>query len=162
MRADAGVAVARPAASWLPRAAAVVSFLAAVFGVLVAPGLRGLAKDVIVDRCTWLAWTLAYLMCGLLMAAIVAGALDLGRSEGVRGRDQGVSKLRVQGASKALVVLASGTVMALAAPALIRPLPTLVSAAVAVAAAAAGLAGVWHGLRARQPAAALRAGFFFA
>jgi hypothetical protein len=123
-------------ASLLLRLTALVAFFAAVMAVLVAPGLRGLAKDVIVEPSNQLSWTLAYMMSGLLMTAIVMASFELTQS------------LRLGSGAKAVVVLGAGAVMALAAPALARPLPTGVSAALATAAAISALAGAWQGFRA--------------
>jgi hypothetical protein len=123
-------------ASLLLRTTAVVTFLAAVMGVLVAPGLRGLAKDRIVDSTNQLNWTLTYLMTGLVMAAIVMAVFELTHT------------MRVHAGVKAAIVLGAGTVMALAAPALARPLPTAVSAAIAVAAGVTTLVGAYEGFRA--------------
>ncbi len=124
--------------AWLLRAAALASFLAAVTGVLVAPGLRGLAADRIVDASNRLAWTFAYFMFGLLVAAIILAALQLSR--GARARNLG----------NGIAVSIAGLTMALAAPALVRPLPTVMAAILAVVASLAAIVGGLRGLRAKH------------
>jgi len=57
-------------------------------------------------------------------------------------------KLRARGWARTVLVVAGGIVVALAAPATIRPLPTVVAAGLAVATAITVLAGAWQGLHA--------------
>jgi len=121
--------------AWLLRIAAVGGFLAAVMGVLVAPGLRGLANDRVVDAVNRVAWTLAYFMTGLLGALIVMAAFELSRGG------------RFENAWRGLGVSAAGLAVALAAPALLRPLPPIVSASLAVVTSFAVITAAAQGLR---------------
>ena len=105
---------------WLLRTTGVVGFVAAVAGVLIAPGLRGLAGDRAVDLWNHLAWTLAYFLSGLLIVLIWTAAFQLSGSARFRNlwRASGVS--------------AAGLAAALAAPALFKPLPALEAVALVV------------------------------
>src|ERR1700723_1454025 len=58
-------------ASGFLRVTALASVVAAALGIVIAPGLRGIAADAVVEPINRLAWTLAYFMCGLLIAAIM-------------------------------------------------------------------------------------------
>ena len=133
-------AARRPTAevAWLLRTAAVVGFLAALAGVLIAPGLRGVARDRVVDAGNRVAWTLAYVMCGLLATLIVMATLEVSRTA------------RRQTLWAGIGVFASGLALALAAPALLRPLPAATSTALAVVTSFAVLVGAAQGLRARH------------
>jgi hypothetical protein len=124
--------------SWLLRATAVVAFFGALMGVIIAPGLRGLAKDHVVDASNRFAWTLAYLMSGLLVTLIVTATLELSR------------KARAYNVWKGIGASAAGLAVALAAPALLLPLPTLVAAALAVVTSFAVFAGAIPALRAKH------------
>jgi hypothetical protein len=124
--------------AWRLRTTAVVAFFAALMGVIIAPGLRGLAKDRVVNASNRLAWTLAYVMSGLLVALIVTATLELSR------------KARVYSVWKGISASAAGLAVALAAPALLLPLPTLVAAALAVVTSVAVFAGAVPALRAKH------------
>jgi len=124
--------------SWLLRTTAVSTFAAAVAGVMVAPGLRGLAPDRIVVRTNQLGWTLAYFAVGLLVSAIVAAVIELSR--GARSRSA------VTGAA----VAAGGLVAALAVPAMLRPLPPQLAVGLAVVASSVAALGGVRGLRAQH------------
>jgi hypothetical protein len=124
--------------AWLLRTTAVVGFLAALAGVLVAPGLRGLARDRVVDAGNRVAWTLAYAMCGLLAALIVMATLEVSRTA------------RRQTVWTGIGVSAAGLALALAAPALLRPLQTSAATGLAVVTSFAVLVGAAQGFRARH------------
>jgi len=114
----------------------VSAFLAAVTGVLVAPGLRGLAPDRVVNATNLLARTFAYFLGGSLIVAVVVAAMELS--------NKSVSRSAWNG----LQVSAAGLVVAIASPSLVQPLPTILSAALAVVASLAVFAGGLRGLRA--------------
>jgi hypothetical protein len=122
-------------ASGFLRLTALASVLAAALGIVVAPGLRGIAADTVVEPFNRLAWTLAYFMCGLVITAIMIATFDLARAS------------RIHGVSRAAAIGAAGGVMALSAPALVHPLPPSVSLALSVAACVASLAAAWESAR---------------
>jgi hypothetical protein len=122
--------------SWLARTTAIAVVLATVTGVLVAPGLRGLARDNVVEISNRLAWTLGYFAAGLLAAGIVGGALELSR--GARARNGWT----------AFAVSAAGLSLVLITRAVIGPLPPIMSVAVAVVTAAVVAAAGIEGVRA--------------
>jgi hypothetical protein len=121
---------------WLLRTTGVIGFVAALTGVLIAPGLRGLARDHVVDMSNHLAWTLAYFFSGLLVAIIGIAAYQLS------------STVRFQNAWKAMGVSAAGLASALAAPALFKPLPALEAVALAVVTSFVVLTAATSALRA--------------
>jgi hypothetical protein len=117
------------------RLTALLSVLSAVFSVVVAPGLRGVASDGVVGPVDRFAWTLAYVMCGLVITAIIRGAIELARA----------SKVSV--GARGVVIGASGAVLALSMPAITRALPSPVALALAVAASIVCFASAWVTLR---------------
>jgi hypothetical protein len=112
-----------------------VSVVAAALGVVVAPGLRGIASDAVVEPVNRLAWAASYFMCGLLVTTILGATFELARAS------------RVNIAARAAAIGASGGALALAAPSLARTLPSAVALALAVAASVGCLAAAWEGLR---------------
>jgi hypothetical protein len=122
--------------AWLLRTTAVTAFLAAVAGVLVAPGLRGLARDQMVDAWTRIGGTLAYFLTGLLVTLIVTAAYGL------------TTAARSTSVWKGLGAASAGLVVTLAAPAILNPLPQTVSVVLAFVTSFAVFAGALQGLRA--------------
>jgi hypothetical protein len=137
---DASSAAATPRAPALRfatflRSTALVSVVGAVLGVVVAPGLRGIASDAVVDPMNKLAWAASYFMCFFVVTAIIGATFELARAS------------RMNVVTRAAAIGASGGTLALAAPALARPLPSAVALALAVAASAGCLAAAWEGMR---------------
>jgi len=149
-RAPAHAPVLR--ASGFLRLTALASVLAAALGIVIAPGLRGVAADAVVERINRVAWTLAYFMCALLVTAILLATLDLVRAS------------RIHGVTRAAAIGAAGGVVALSAPALMHPLPPSVSLALSVAACVASLAAAWESARSHhtRAVALILAAFSFA
>jgi hypothetical protein len=125
-------------ASGFLRMTALASVLAAALGVVIAPGLRGVASDAMVEAVNRSAWTFAYFMCALVITAILLAIFDLARAS------------RVHALSRAAAIGSAAGVMALSAPALVRPLPPSVSIALGVAACVASLAAAWESARAHH------------
>jgi hypothetical protein len=117
------------------RATAFVSVVAATLGLVVAPGLRGVASDAVVEPVNRLAWALSYFMCGLVVTTIIAATFELARAP------------RVSVVTRAAAIGAAGGVLALSAPALARSLPSQVALALAVSAGVGTLAAAWEGMR---------------
>jgi hypothetical protein len=122
-------------ASGFLRLTAGVSVIAAAFGLVVAPGLRGVAADAVVDPMNRIAWALAYFMCGLLVAAIILAMTELARA------------FRIPVGARGAVIGATGAVLALSTPALARTLPAPVAIALAVAASLVTFTSAWVSLR---------------
>jgi len=137
-RVEPAVRPARADWSWLLRTTAATAFLAAVAGVLVAPGLRGLARDRVVDVSNHVAWTLAYFLSGLLVALTGIAAYELSRTG------------RLESIWKGIGVSSAGLAMALAMPALARPLPSLEAAALAAVTSIVVLSAALYALRAKH------------
>jgi hypothetical protein len=120
--------LAQPAAvnvAWASSAlvlTAVVGAAAKVLGVLVAPGLRGIASQRTVDAVEIISATLGYTFAALLVALICAGSFELAR----------VRKIGVL--SRGTVVAVSGLVVALASPAVVQRLHNMAGIALAVVA----------------------------
>jgi hypothetical protein len=130
------------AGSWAASAlvvTGVVAVLAKIFGVLVAPGLRGTASQKVVEVFELASAAFAYTLTALLIALVCVASFELARTRSI-----GV-------VVRSAVVGLSGIVVALASPAVVQRLPTLASVALAigtgVAALVAGTAAV------RSPAA---------
>jgi len=124
--------------AWLLRTTAVSAFVAALAGVLVAPGLRGLASDHVVETSNRLAWTLAYFLTGLLVTGIVVAAIELSRAT------------RARSMWNAFAVSAAGLTVALAVPAIVHTLPTLMAASLAIVTSTVVGAAALQGLRAKH------------
>jgi hypothetical protein len=122
-------------ASGFLRLTALASVLAASLGIVIAPGLRGIATDTVVEPVNRLAWTFAYFMCGLVITTILLATFDLARAA------------RIHGVSRAAAIGAAGGVMALSVPALVHPLPASVSIALSISACIASLAAARESAR---------------
>jgi hypothetical protein len=122
-------------ASFFLRGTAFVSVVAAVFGLVVAPGLRGIASDAVVSPTNRFAWTMAYFMCGLVVSAIVVATIELARAS------------RIDVGARGAVIGAAGAVVALTTPALGRTLPSVFALALAIAATLVSLASASVTLR---------------
>jgi hypothetical protein len=96
--------------------------VSAAMGLVVAPGLRGVAADSIVGPINRIAWALAYFMCGLVAASIILAMSELARAS------------RVPVGARGAVIGATGAVLALSVPALARTLPPPVAIALSIAA----------------------------
>ncbi len=101
---------------------AVVGALAKTLGVVVAPGLRGVASQKTVEAVELLSSTLAYTFAALLVALVCGGSFELARA-----RKVGV-------VSRGSVVAVSGLVVALASPAVVGRLHTMAGVSLAVVA----------------------------
>lgn len=101
---------------------AVVGALSKVFGVLIAPGMRGIASQGAMDVTEIVSSTLSFTFAALLMALICGGSFELAR----------VRKIGV--ASRGSVVAISGLVVALASPAVVQRLHTMAALALALVA----------------------------
>jgi hypothetical protein len=101
---------------------ALVGALAKTLGVVVAPGLRGVASQRTVELVELLSSTLAYTFAALLVALICGGSFELARA-----RKIGV-------VSRGSVVAISGLVVALASPAVVGRLHTMAGLFLAVVA----------------------------
>lgn len=133
---------ARPAAinvAWAGSAlvlTAVVGAAAKVFGVIIAPGMRGIASQGAMDAVEILSATLSYTFAALLVALICAGSFELARA-----RKIGVL-------SRGTVVAVSGLVVALASPAVVQRLHTVAGVALAVVASIIAIAAAIGTIRA--------------
>jgi hypothetical protein len=107
-------------------------------GILVAPGVRGLASDRVVEDANQVAWTFAYLVAGLLVMLVVYGAIELSRSS------------RAKSPLAAAAVSAAGLVAALTTPALQRPLFPALAAALALVTVTVVVLGGVRGLRVKH------------
>jgi hypothetical protein len=117
---------------------AIVGAAAKIFGVVVAPGMRGIASQGAMEFTEIVSATLGYTFAALLVALICGGSFELAR----------VRKIGV--ASRGSVVAISGLVVALASPAVVQRLHTAAALALALVAsvtaiiAAAGTLRVAH------------------
>lgn len=117
------------------RLTAIVSVIAAALGIVVAPGLRGVAGETVVEPVNRLSWALSYFMCGLVVATAVLASVELTRPS------------RLSAFTRAVAIGASGGVLALSTPALSRPLPAPVALALSVGASVVSLVAGWEGVR---------------
>ena len=101
---------------------AIVGAAAKVLGVLIAPGMRGIASQRAMDITEIVSSTLGYTFAALLVALICGGSFELAR----------VRKIGV--ASRGSVVAVSGLVVALASPAVVQRLHTMAALALAIVA----------------------------
>ena len=112
----------------------VTAVLAKLFGVLIAPGFRGIASQKTMDLVDTVSATLAYALTALLIALVCAASFELARSS------------RVPFVIRAAIVAFSGLVVALASPAVIGRLHSAAALMLAVVtsliALAAGLTAV--------------------
>lgn len=98
----------------------VVGVFAKIAGVLVAPGIRGVALQATVDLVETVSAALAYTFAGLLVGLVCAASFELARAQ------------RVPLWARASVVAISGLVVALASPAVVSRLQALPAIALAV------------------------------
>jgi hypothetical protein len=101
---------------------AVVGALAKILGVVVAPGMRGVATQRTVEAVELLSATLGYTFAALLVALVCGGSFELARA-----RKVGVI-------ARGTVVAFAGLVVALASPAVVQRLHTLAGFSLAVVA----------------------------
>lgn len=107
----AGVSVAWAAGALVLTAG--IAVVAKTVGVLVAPGLRGVAPQRTVESFELVSATLAYTLAALLVALVCGGSFELARAR------------RIGVAPRGVVVGLSGLVVALASPAVVERLHTL-------------------------------------
>jgi hypothetical protein len=100
----------------------VVGAVSKVFGVLIAPGMRGIASQRAMDFTEIVSSTLSFTFAALLVALICGGSFELAR----------VRKIGV--ASRSSVVAVSGLVVALASPAVVQRLHPMAALALALVA----------------------------
>ena len=106
---------------------AVVGALAKTLGVVVAPGMRGVASQKMVETVELVSATLGYTFAALLIALVCGGSFELAR----------VRKISVT--SRGSVVAISGLVVALASPAVVGRLHTMAGISLAVVASVLAL-----------------------
>ena len=117
---------------------AIIGAASKALGVLVSPGMRGVASQSAMETTEVLSSTLSYTFAGLLVALICGGSFELAR----------VRKIGVL--SRGTVVAVSGLVVALASPAVVQRLQPMAALALAVVAsviaivAAASMVRVAH------------------
>lgn len=117
---------------------AVIGALAKTLGVVVAPGMRGVASQKMVESVELLSATLGYTFAALLIALVCGGSFELARAR------------KINVTSRGSVVAISGLVVALASPAVVGRLHTMAGIALAVVAsllalvAAASIVRVAH------------------
>ena len=120
----------------LLRGAAMCAVLAAAAGVILAPGLRGNARETVVVAGERVAGSLSFLFYGLLIALLIRGAFEL------------VRNARVHMVSRVVLVVGAGITSAMAAPALHGKLPPIAAVVLTLGALVAVVPGAWNGLRA--------------
>lgn len=138
-----GEGSSRPSASiaWAGGAlvlTAVVGALAKVFGVLVAPGMRGIASQRAMEVAEGLSATLSYTFAALLIALICGGSFELARAQ------------KIGVVSRGSVVAISGLVVALASPAVMQRLHTMAALALALVASVLAMVAATSTLRVAQ------------
>lgn len=99
-----------------------VGAAAKIFGVLIAPGMRGVASQRAMDAVELLSATLSYTFAALLVALICGGSFELARAR------------RIGVVSRGAVVAISGLVVALASPAVVQRVHTMAGVALAIVA----------------------------
>jgi hypothetical protein len=110
---------------------AVVGAAAKIFGVLVAPGMRGVGSESSMVTTEMVSATLGYTFAALLVALICGGSFELARSR------------KIGMVSRGSVVAVSGLVVALASPAVVQRLHTMAALVLALVASIIALvAGV--------------------
>ncbi len=105
----------------------VVGALAKTFGVLVAPGMRGVASEAAMVATENVSATLGYTFAALLVALICGGSFELARAR------------RIHVVSRGTVVAISGLIVALASPAVVQRLHTMAAVMLAVVASVIAL-----------------------
>ncbi|MCL2776867.1 MAG: hypothetical protein FWD73_02600 [Polyangiaceae bacterium] len=97
-----------------------VGILAKVFGVLIAPGMLGIAEQSAMTRTETLTSTLAYVLVAMLVALVSTGTFELARSPSISALMHG------------FVVTISGLIIALASPAVVDKLHPFAAFALAI------------------------------
>jgi hypothetical protein len=116
--------------------AAVIGAAAKTLGVLVVPGMRGVASQRAIELTEITSATLGYTFAALLIALILGGAFELAR----------VHKIGVS--SRGGVVAVAGLVVALTLPALVQRLHTLSALALAILASVVAMIAAFTAARA--------------
>lgn len=117
---------------------AVVGAVAKLFGVLIVPGMRGIASQRAMETTDGISATASYTFAALLVAVICGGSFELARA-----RKIGV-------VSRGSVVAVSGLVVALASPAVMQRLHTVAALALAVVASVLAIVAASSTLRVAQ------------
>ena len=100
----------------------IVGAAAKILGVLVAPGMRGIASERAMVATETVSATLGYTFAALLVALICGGSFELARAR------------RIHVASRGTVVAISGLIVALASPAVVQRLHPMAAIMLAVVA----------------------------
>ncbi len=104
-----------------------IAVAAKIAGVVIAPGLRGIAPGDVVERALLLSGTLSYALTGLFVALLGVSSFELAKNE------------RLSSGIRFPVVALSGLVVALASPAVIERVPRGVAGSLVVAASVVAL-----------------------
>lgn len=136
--------------AWLLRTAGIAAVAAGIFGVILAPGLRGNASE---HAVVWAEWTTAALSCFLVSvigALMLDGAIELALATSLPA------------APRVTLVAGSAAVALLAGPGLRERVPPLIAVLIAGAAAVTSLAGAYASARAPHTRAVACVLFAFA
>jgi hypothetical protein len=136
------------AAGWLLRAAAFTAVGAGAIAAIVAPGLRGLASQAVVDRSELASASLAYFLTLLLVLLVLWGAIELVRAHGLK------TVVRVA------LIAAPGIVVAVSSWGIRERIPAACAVVIAAATTVAAIAGAYTA--ARAPHTRALAGVLFA
>lgn len=142
---DAAAQPESPNIGWAGGALLLTASLAIVakaIGVVVLPGLRGVASQPTVEGAEIVSATLANTLVGLLVALVCGASFELARAR------------RVSLPARVFMVGSAGLIVALAAPAVVQRLHTFAALALAVAASFVAVVGGVHALRATHTRAA--------
>ncbi len=101
---------------------AVIGAIAKTLGVVIAPGMRGVASQKMVESVELLSATFGYTFAALLIALVCGGSFELARAR------------KISITSRGSVVAISGLVVALASPAVVGRLHTMAGISLAVVA----------------------------
>jgi hypothetical protein len=121
---------------FLLRACAACAVIASAIAILIAPGMRGNAPQRVVEMWDLLSGSFGYLLCFMLLVANVWGSVELGRAQ------------KVDRASRAVAIAASGLVVAFGVGAMFHRLPSPFAVVIALASSVIAITGAWNGLRA--------------
>jgi hypothetical protein len=119
------------ASAWLLRTAAFVAVLAGAAGVVVAPGLRGNAEELVVVVADRAAATLSYVLLAVLLGLVLTGGVALFRTR------------EMTAAPRAALIGGATAVLLLSLTGLRDRVPPFVSVLIAAAAAIACLGGAY-------------------
>ena len=136
------------AAGWLLRTTAFAAIAAGTAATIVAPGLRGLASQRIVDWSELASATLAYFLVGLLIALAMWGAIELVRAH------------RIGVPARLALIVAGGMVVMVSCFGLRDRLPAPFAVVIASGTTVAAIAGAYAA--ARAPHTRALAGVLFA